>query len=137
MILAALDWTSGNAPVIELTHFARAVPIVECWRASAHRIIGNATRSDFDNLRDRIIRVVGRSEPGGVTLRDLCRAISNRQPSDVRDAAQQLIEIGELEVAKAGTTCGADGQRIDTESPDRFRRFRQSIRRNRFRQFWY
>lgn len=104
MILAALDWTSGNAPVIELTHFARAVPIVECWRASAHRIIGNATRSDFDNLRDRIIRVVGRSEPGGVTLRDLCRAISNRQPSDVRDAAQQLIEIGELEVAKAGTT---------------------------------
>lgn len=112
MILAALDWTSGNAPVIELTHFARAVSIVECWRASAHRMIGNATRSDFDNLRDRIIRVVGRSEPGGVTLRDLCRAISNRQPSDVRDAAQQLIEIGELEVAKAGTT-GRGGRPTD------------------------
>ena len=98
-ILAALDWTAAlRVPRIELCHLARAIAIAESWRASAHRLLAAATQTDFDALRQRIVRQVARFQAqGGITRRDLGRAISDKTPDQLSDALRQLVEAGELE----------------------------------------
>lgn len=103
-ILAALDWRAqdGNAPVISLGHFARAMTIAEGWRSSAHRALLQATESEFNRLQQRIIRQCARYEPdGGATLREIYRNMQDKKPADIQDVVNQLLAVGMLEEHKA------------------------------------
>lgn len=101
LILAALDldgWPEENAaPAICLPHLARAISICECWRASAHRALTVAAKTDFGKLAKRVIEQVTRREPQGATLRDIYRAMQDHTPADIQTAVMQLVEVGELE----------------------------------------
>jgi len=95
MILAALDWPPhAPAPRIELPHLARAIAIVESWRASAHRVIVNATASEFSQLTKRILRQLAKHDPGGATVRDLCRAMVDKRPAEIESALAELVTAG-------------------------------------------
>lgn len=102
-ILAALDWSEppsgakGKAPTIELPHLARAVTICEEWRASVHRVLALATANEFDALRLRILRQIGRHSANGATLRDLYKAMRDKRPAEIEEALAQMTELGEIE----------------------------------------
>lgn len=97
LILASLDGWQGNSPAVELPHLARAISITEEWRASAHRALGLATQSDFDQVAQRVLRQTGRAGAGGITLRDLYRGMADRSPAELAEVVTQLVEVGEME----------------------------------------
>lgn len=97
-ILTALDWHSDNeAPGIELPHLARAVAIVENWRASAHRAIKDVAISNFGRLRQRIMRQMAKQEPNGATYRDICRGMGDVEPQEIELTLMQMVVMGEAE----------------------------------------
>jgi hypothetical protein len=95
-ILAALDWTTGNTPCIELPQLARAISIAESWRTSAHRAIVNATNSTFERESQRLIRIISQHEPYGVTMRDICRAMRDKKPSEIELILTDMVKAGEI-----------------------------------------
>lgn len=99
LILAALDgWSEyQKAPIVELRHLARAISITETWRASSHRALTLATKTDFDRLAQRVIRQVSRHEPSGATLRDVYRGMQDQKPTVIQETVTQLLEVGELD----------------------------------------
>ena len=104
-ILAALDWSEppdgakSNSPTIELPHLARAMAVCEDWRASAHRVIEQAKEQEFDRLRVRILRQIGRFMPNGATLRDLYRGLG-KTPMEVELTLSQMVDLGEIEIVE-------------------------------------
>lgn len=96
-LLAALDWGDARTPLIEMAHLSRAVQTAEEWRASAHRVLVAATSSDFDVFRTRILRQVGRYEPKGITMRDLCRGMRDKKPDEIEETVQMMVLAGDLE----------------------------------------
>jgi hypothetical protein len=103
--LAALDWREGEkAPIIELPHLARALAICEDWRASAHRALKKVTASEFDALRVRILRQLGRFEPQGATARDVYRAMRDKPPDEIKDILRQMIEAGDITAQEVNPT---------------------------------
>ena len=100
VILAALDWRSGTAPVIELPHMARALDITEGWRAGDHRALASAAVSDTARMEDRVIRQVARHEPRGASLRDVYRGMRDREPDDVASSLERLVRFGQLDVER-------------------------------------
>lgn len=115
MILAAMDWrgVDGNAPVISLAHFARAMTIAEGWRASAHRALLQATESEFSRIQQRILRQCGRYDPDGATLREIYRHMQDKKPAEIQDVVSQLLAVGMLEesTVKAGPQGGRPSTR--------------------------
>jgi hypothetical protein len=103
MILAALNWDTTPAPQIELTHLARAQAIAEEWRRSAHRALAEATASDFDRLQERITRQLSRHEPGGATLRNVYRAMRDKQPMEIENTLLQMSSAGLVEIVEVKT----------------------------------
>jgi len=104
ILLAALDWPeSVPAPRIELPHLAKAIRIAETWRASAHRTIDQATRSTYEQTRIRILKVLGRHEPDGATMRDLLRYIKNMDPADLNVTLIQMKMADEIEEVRNTT----------------------------------
>jgi hypothetical protein len=103
LILAALDgWPKHHeAPTVELRHMARGVATSEAWRASAHRALAIVTRTEFDQMRVRILRQVGKAGPDGVTFRDLTRGMRDKQPNEIEDTLRQMIKAREVEWEKS------------------------------------
>lgn len=99
LILAALDgWAEDRkGPTIELAHLTRALLICEEWRASAHRALAGATSSDFDRQLERILYQCSRHEPQGPTMRDLYKAMRDREPWQIEATLEQAISIGLVE----------------------------------------
>lgn len=109
IILAALDWpTEAKAPTIQMVHLARALSIAESWRASAHRALEMARETQFIALKDRVYRQIADAHPGGITKRDLGRAMTRESVSDIEQALGELVSMGEIEAAPSG---GARGPR--------------------------
>jgi hypothetical protein len=110
-ILAALEWPEDqDAPVIELLHLAQAIAICERWRASAHR----ALKMDNPNQpRQRILEVVARSEPEGVTRRDLKKALPSYKSTEIEATVDRMlgVDLREEEV-KHGSKGGRPTQRL-------------------------
>lgn len=99
-ILAAMDWKSGNAPVIEHPHMARAISIAETWRASAHRSIANAGDSETSRLQQRILAQVTKREPKGATIRDLYQNMKDKRISEIEACVFEMTRAGYLEEKK-------------------------------------
>ncbi len=94
--LALIDWAGqaeGNPLVIREGHWARAVEIIEEWRASLHRTYQDVTRSKEERLQDEIAHQLRRS-PFPMTVRELQRIISGSRAKDIQDALNLLIESG-------------------------------------------
>jgi hypothetical protein len=96
MILVALDWKEGPAPIIAMIHLARAIHIVEDWRASAHRTLRVATRTSVKKLQLRLYAAIARAEPQGETMRDLCKGHNDQSVDDIEDALRQMEVAGEI-----------------------------------------
>lgn len=97
IILAAFQWEDQPAPVICLSHLARAIEIAETWRASAHRAIGAATENEVNQLFDRILYQIAKREPVGATVRDIYKCMKDKRPVDVEAAVQEMVNLGMLE----------------------------------------
>ena len=95
-ILAALDWAEGHAPSMELAHLARALSIVEGWRASAHRVLGQAITTKADQLRERILAHVTEQGAEGATARDVYRRLRSA-PSTTNDILKEMAQEGTIE----------------------------------------
>jgi len=109
MILSAFDWDGKAAPQIELPHFARAQEITETWRASVHRTLEAAVESGITRLEKRLIRLITLSGPNGISLRDLCKALKDKQPSEIEAALYELERGGIIEMFE--TKPGKEGGR--------------------------
>ena len=97
IILAGLDWpTYLTTPQIELPHLARALTICESWRESAHRVLSTVAATEFDRVRVRILRIIGRCLPKGASLRDLAKAMRDKTPTEIAEAVQQMIDTGDI-----------------------------------------
>jgi len=98
MNLAAMDWRQNiSAPRVDLPHWERAQAIAESWRASAHRTLSGAAITEFSNLAQRIMRQAAKYEPNGATMRELCRAMSDKRPAEIKAAVSELLTVGQLE----------------------------------------
>jgi hypothetical protein len=112
-ILAALDWGSEPAPVIDLPHIARAVSIVESWRVSAHRVVAAADQNDYTAMRGRLMRILSKAGPRGATMRDIGRAMRDKTPSEIEMTLDQMVDIGDavLMDSKPGQSGGRPTRR--------------------------
>lgn len=108
-ILAALDWGDDSTPVIEAYHFAHAVAICEKWRGSAHRALEMVNTNEFNAMQERIIKIVSRYEPKGVTLRDISRTMRDKKLYEIEDTLGQLERLGMVEPVEQGS--GSKGGR--------------------------
>jgi len=98
--IAALEWQADStAPEIGPHHMARAIAIVERWRASAHRAIALVGRGARDQLGDRILNRLG-DVPAGLTARELYRPLNASRETMIQ-ALQELGRTGEVVVAPA------------------------------------
>jgi hypothetical protein len=108
IILSSFDWAMEKrktaVPTIELGHVSRAMNIVEGWRRSAHRTIEQVTMSDASRFLQRILRHVVSTGERGITLRELYKGMKDRQPFEIANALDQLIQAEEIEAIDAGTT---------------------------------
>jgi hypothetical protein len=100
-IFAAFDWAlaqePASTPSIALSHLTRAVGIVESWRASAHRALRLVTHGARDALHARIRSHAAKTGERGITMRDLCRAMRDKEPEDIQRAVQQMALGGDLD----------------------------------------
>jgi hypothetical protein len=112
-ILAALDWGSEDAPVIELPHIARAVSIAESWRVSAHRVVAAANQNDYTAMRGRLMRILSKAGQRGATMRDIGRAMRDKTPSEIEMTLDQMVDIGDavLMDSKPGQSGGRPTRR--------------------------
>lgn len=108
IILASFDWAMEKrktaVPTITLGHISRAMNVVEGWRRSAHRTIEQVTMSDANRFLQRILRHVVSTGERGITLRELYKGMRDRQPFEIANALDQLVQAEEIEVIDAGTT---------------------------------
>jgi hypothetical protein len=122
MILASFDWSmekrKSAAPTIAIEHIARAMEIVEGWRVSAHRTIEQVTMSDANRFLQRVLRNVISTGERGVTLRELYKSMKDRQPFEISNALDQLVQAEEIEAIDAGTS------KIGGRPTKRYRRMR-------------
>jgi len=101
VILAALDWPAGlETPQVTLSHLARALSITEAWRASAHRALLAAAQDETDHVKRRVLCQIGRAEPNGATVRDLCRAMQSTRTAEIEAALHDLVTAGEVEAVR-------------------------------------
>jgi hypothetical protein len=113
-ILAALEWPEEKtAPSIELTHLAQAVAICERWRASAHRALNMASQGKKDKLKCRILEVVSRHEPKGITRAELKKLMKNHNPEEIDTAVDEMLGVDLREVkSKPGREGGRPTRRL-------------------------
>lgn len=98
MLLAAVDWAAAaGSPCIELPHLARAIAIVEEWRASAHRALALTTREASSPLRERLLGVLERAGTRGETTRDLGRLMRGVDRGEVETMLGRLVRDREVE----------------------------------------
>jgi len=96
MILAALDGWEGNVPTVEMPHLARAIEVCEAWRASAHRVLGEAARSDSDRLTQRILKQAGKFGAQGPTMRDLEQGMRDVPKLELGEDVTRMVKAGLL-----------------------------------------
>jgi len=97
MLLAALDWPEDRpAPCIELTHLARAIDIVEGWRASLHRAVRQSSHTENEDLRERLLDQLDVAGEAGATCRDVARALNLKAPA-VEKQLRTLVTEGQVE----------------------------------------
>jgi len=99
-LLAGLDWAGETErekpPTIALRHWCRAQQIAETWRASGHRLLASIAKSETDAIEKRVLRIVTKAGPEGITLRDIGRRMHDKRRNDVVGAVQRLTGRGEL-----------------------------------------
>lgn len=96
MLLAALDWRDAPTPRIELPHITRAIITVEEWRASLHRVLDLAAVEEADRVKQTIVAAVAKNDPGGATMRDLCKANKSIKPRAIEEALEDLLLSGDI-----------------------------------------
>jgi len=96
--LAAMDWRDEAAPRIEAHHMARALDIVERWRASLYRLNAYWTNHRTLAVEAKIRMAIENSGAEGVTLRELYRPMEGgRGRQRVEMVVKELVEAGDVE----------------------------------------
>lgn len=95
-ILTALDWSGAGEIRITLPHMRRALRIVERWRASVHRTLKHITQSEYDRIRVRILKQIGKRHPKGATFRDICKGMRDVSPERIRHTLWQMEDAGDI-----------------------------------------
>lgn len=108
MLLATMDCT--ELPVrLELRHLARAIAIVERWRADIHRLWSDGIQTEETKLADRVVAFLRQSSPIGRTKRDVCMQL--RKPAkEVQDALEVLRLAGQVDVMDTKSANGRNVQ---------------------------
>jgi hypothetical protein len=97
IILAALDWPEDvPAPRIELPQMHRAIQITETWRSSAHRTLEQNAVPEENLKYNRVIRQLARSGLGGLTLRDIGKAMKDVPKSELERLVKSGVTSGEV-----------------------------------------
>lgn len=100
MLLATMD--ASHAPIhLSLVHFARAVQIVEGWRAALHQVWSSGAETDEAQLIDRVLAHLQKCHPHGRTVRELAQGLHTKT-DDLRTALEVLRLAGRVETSKAG-----------------------------------
>jgi hypothetical protein len=102
MILATLDWTTSRVPTIELPHITRAIQITDEWRISVHRALSQVVDDEFDQIGRRLMSLLGKYPTTGMTFRDICRDMRDRNSSQIQNALDELIVLGDVLIAPKG-----------------------------------
>jgi len=104
MLLAAMETTTH----ITLNHLARAIYICEEWRESAHRVLVQSATEAQDRIKQRVIFQISKSDPYGVTLRDLYKALKGGgvKASEIERALQELLTGGDVTTQETGSPRG-------------------------------
>ena len=104
MLLAAVD----GGYCLTMNHLARAIYIGEEWRESAHRALATAAEEAQDRLKQRVIFQISKSDPYGVTLRDLYKALKGGgvKASEIERALQELLTGGDVTTQETGSPRG-------------------------------
>ena len=108
-LLAAMDWPASDPnPRIGLPQIHRAIAIVERWRASLHRVLEGGAVAEENVKLSRVIRQVSLAGLGGISARDVCRAMRDLPGSEVRKLLDQAVSTDEIEAiqVKAGLSGG-------------------------------
>jgi hypothetical protein len=92
MILAAFD--ADTTPIrVELRHLARAIQIVEGWRASLHRLRALAHTREEETLADRALALIVDAGAAGALTRDIYRPL-HISASEMRPILEELERQG-------------------------------------------
>jgi hypothetical protein len=101
VLLAAIDWAQQdsrrNVPTVTMAHLARAMVIVENWRATSHRVIEQTMMSAGNRFLQRVLHCIMSAGERGMTFRDMYKSMRDRQPYEIRDALNQLMQACEIE----------------------------------------
>jgi hypothetical protein len=106
MLLASLDWGDKKAPCIRLPHMARAIDIAEEWRASAHLVLEEIGKGEFESDLDIVRKIIAKNEPRGATIRDIWHdGLRRRKKSleDTQNVVNQMLQMGDI-VGEASPT---------------------------------
>ena len=102
MILAVLDWGGGKEPpTVGLGHWARGQELAERWRVSCHRLVALFEHVESNEMEDRVL-VRLKEAPGGLTLRELYRAMNMRR-AEVEGVLNGLVTDGVVEAFTPAT----------------------------------
>jgi len=106
VLLATIDWaqqdSSSNVPTVTMAHMARAMVIVENWRAISHRVIEQTMMSEGNRFLQRVLHCIMSAGERGMTFRDMYKSMRDRQPYEIRDALNQLMQACEIEEVALG-----------------------------------
>ena len=104
MLLAAVD----GGYCLTMNHLARAIYICEEWRESAHRALATAAEEAQDRLKQRVIFQISKTDPYGVTVRDLYKALKGGgvKASEIERTLQELITGGDVTMQETGSPRG-------------------------------
>ncbi len=108
MLLAAMD--AEAAPVcLGRRHLARAVAIVEGWRASLHRLWSEELQTEQMRTEDRVLKVLEGAGSPGLTVRTLCQRL--RLPS--QEVSKALRNLGAAGQARSRKMRGGNGRDVE------------------------
>lgn len=99
LILAALDAQQKGRVVVEMRHVARALRIVEGWRASLHQVYGQIAATDESQLTDRILELLTKEK--SMTVREIGQR-THKLSNEIKAALMLLAESGQVDQTQMG-----------------------------------
>lgn len=108
--LAVIDWAVASQGegkvVVSGAHWNRAQLIVEKWRASAHRLLTQVTRSQDQLIEDQVLRVLQMHHPQPPTKYEISRRAKVGDRRSIYAAIEALYDAGLIMQVDNGSRSG-------------------------------